>query len=161
MVTFLVFSTQLQGMEKMILPTNELKTVVTTWIKAYENRNLDTMKSLFAASPETFHYGTGTDEMMYGFEGMMQQLSRDWSQSEGAQLKLHGFRAQQVAPTVAWIACELEPVIIISGQKAALPLLRATMVVVKENSGWKIAHSHASWPYSEQAVGQSFPEVKS
>lgn len=147
----------------MILPTspNELKIVVTSWMKAYEERDINTMQTLYSQSPESFHYGTGVDEMIHGFDGMVSQLKRDWSQSKSAQLKLLGFRSQQIAPTVAWIACEMEPVITMNnGQKSSLPALRASLVLVKENGSWKIAHSHGSWPYGEQAEGQSFPEIK-
>lgn len=136
----------------------ELTAVVNDWIKAYETRNKDLICQLFLDSEESFHYGTGKDEKIVGLTGMFKQLERDWSQSESAQLELIEFKYQAFAQTFAWIVCEMIPTIIIAKKAQTLPPLRSTIVVCKIDNRWKIVHTHASWPYSDQLEGQSFPQ---
>ena len=138
---------------------NELKNVVALWTKAYETRDKDLVKKIFIDSKESFHYGTGLDEQIYGLEGMLEQLDRDWKQSESIRIKPTGFRYQYLAEDIAWVACEFIPRVKIGSDEVELPELRSTLVLKKIESNWLIAHTHASWPCSEQKEGDSFPNI--
>jgi len=136
---------------------NKLKNVVEDWKKAYETRDNGLIADLFLDTNSTFHYGTGEDEKIQGQGGMLKQLERDWSQSEEGELEILGFRCEVFREQFAWIACEMVPTITISGQKRTFPPLRSTIVVVMDTGRWKIAHTHASWPFDAQKEGESFP----
>lgn len=136
----------------------KLKKMVNNWIKAYETHDISLIKELFRDSTDSFHYGTGADEKIEGLDGMLKQLERDWSQSEKAQLEMIDFRFESFDSRFAWVTCDMIPTITISGKKHSFPVLRSTIVAILENRKWKIAHSHASWPYQEQKEGQSFPK---
>lgn len=137
--------------------TNQLKSLVHDWIRAYESRDLALVRSLFTDSPMAFHYGTGVDERIAGLSGMLKQFERDWSQSEKGQLELVDFRCESFEDRFGWLTCEVVPTITIAGKAHKFPVLRCSIVAVKSGDNWRIAHSHASWPYSEQKEGESFP----
>ena len=136
---------------------DDLKAVVELWIKGYEQRDKALIKEVMSASPEVFYYGAGVDEHISGLDGMLEQLDRDWRQSQKAEVTMTGFRWQKIFEDCAWVACELQPKIEVEGKALSLPEIRCTIVLVRENKKWKMVHSHASWPYSEQAEGESFP----
>jgi hypothetical protein len=132
-----------------------LKTV-DAWIRAYECRDIEGFKKVLSRSETHVSWGTGKDECYVGLSGFLKCVERDFEQSEGARLKLIS-----VYPIVhenwAWVAAEFEPTVIIKGIEHKLENLRGTFVLAKENGTWVIEHTHASWPYAEQAEGRSFP----
>ncbi len=130
--------------------------LVDEWIKAYETRDLDLFKKILSPSESHISWGTGKDERYIGLSGYLKSLQRDFEQSEGARLKLLS-AYPVVHDSWAWVAAEFEPTVIIKGEAHRLDILRGTLVLAKDNDRWVIEHSHGSWPFAEQAEGQSFP----
>ena len=97
------------------------------------------------------------DEHIHGLSGMMKQLDKDWSQSKEGRLEITDFRCENITEKSAWVACEMKPIIKIGTKEVELPEMRSTLVLVEKEGQWKIAHTHASWPYAEQKEGDSFP----
>ena len=136
----------------------ELAAVVRDWIRAYESRDKALVRQICSDSTKAFHYGTGKDEKIEGLSALLEQLDRDWRQSDKANIELNEVKCQAFDNRFGWIACEMIPSITIAGETHVLPALRGTMVVVKTDAKWKIVHSHVSWPYALQPEGSSFPQ---
>ncbi len=144
----------------MLLITNLIATdappvqLLQDYCNVYEKRDLKKMKKLFAK--KTFSLGTGRDEILNGWSAMEAQLKRDWTQSKTGRIELH----KPIITANNWASCTgTAHITLCNGEKIVWPNLRMSIVVTKENSKWKIAHTHASVPAIDQPEGRSFPSL--
>lgn len=119
----------------------------------YKNRDLPAMLDLCTKNINM--WGSGIDEYRVGLQEVREQLQRDWSQSEKAEIEILSF-----VPTpndALWTAALCKAKVTIDGKEHMFEHLRGTIVIEKENSLWKISHMHASFPDYRNAVNGSFP----
>lgn len=127
--------------------------IFNRFCEGYKNRDLASLLNLF--SKDINMWGSGLDEYRVGLKQSEEQLKRDWSQSEKAEIEIVSF-----VPTPAdalWMAAICNAKITIDGQEHVFEQLRGTLIVQKENGEWKISHMHASFPDYRNAEGGSFP----
>lgn len=136
----------------------EVEHIAAEWIKAYETRDLAKFKAILSSSESHVSWGTGKDERYVGVSGFLEQVRRDFEQSESAKLKILNIYSV-VHEKNAWMAVEIEPSITIDGKAHVLDTLRGTFILVKECGRWVIEHTHGSWPYPKQEEGNSFPSM--
>jgi len=120
---------------------------------AYKQRNLEAVLNLCAKNINM--WGSGLDEYRVGLKQVEEQLKRDWSQSEQAEIEVVSF-----VPTlndVWWAAAICNANITIAGEKHTFEHLRGTIILEREEGAWKIAHMHASFPDYRNAHNGSFP----
>lgn len=157
MLSILIFNFYKERAKQMKLPENQnVENVVADGIKSYETRDLKKFKTIFSPSERHVSWGTGKDERFVGLSHFLEQLKRDFAQSDAAELKIINLYSA-VHEKTAWLAVEIEPTITIKGKVHVLEILRGTFILVKESGRWLIEHTHASWPFPQQDLGNSFP----
>jgi hypothetical protein len=123
--------------------------------ESYKKRDIETLLSLF--TPKSNMWGTGVDEYRIGLKQIEEQLKRDWSQSESAEVVIKSFVPNQQGD--AWAAALGEARITVAGKGHVFPDFRGTITVENQNGSWKILHMHASFPDYRNAEKNSFPET--
>ena len=132
----------------------EVTETLQAYATAYQKKDIKTLSALFA--PEISGFGSGPDEVISNHADFIQHIRRDMSQAnilavEFSDLKIFG------DGRVAWATSTSTFIFTINGtKKQALPG-RSTMVFRNTGNRWVIVQLHFSLPYTEQAVGQSFP----
>ena len=153
---------QLSLFEKTVL---DLKLFMKKWFKAYEDKNEIFFKNLY--TQDSYHFGTGKDEILYGDKEIQKQLKRDWSQIHSCTFQTQHMNIRPMhflhnGPyNSAWVTCETIPIVTnLQSETHKLELLRCTFVLSRLStvqSHWQVAHSHVSWAHSTQEDGQSYP----
>ena len=133
-----------------------VKAILDQMTKAYAQRDMDLLLSVFAPDPDVVMYGTGADEKRVGLSEIEAQAERDWSQSEATRMTF-GWTSVSAAGPVAWVAADSVFHLEGDGQRFDLPA-RLTAVLEKRDEEWLIAQAHFSFPASGQGEGASFPE---
>jgi ketosteroid isomerase-like protein len=100
-------------------------------------------------------WGSGIDEYRVGLKQVEEQLNRDWSQSEKAEIEVVSFISTPA--DALWAAALCNAKITIDGNEHVFEQLRGTIVIEKENDTWNISHMHASFPDYRNAENGSFP----
>jgi len=117
---------------------------VRQFASAFTMRDIDLIKSTFAADEDIALIGTGEDEKRLGWEAIRQLMERDWQQSESASMEF-GSHIVSSAGTVAWVIADVTVKAKAGDQDIALSL-RGTAVLENQASGWHIQQFHLSAP---------------
>jgi len=131
---------------------SEVMITLERFIKAYHDKNLDAMLTLFAPDPDVVFYGNGEDEKSIGVVGIREQAEHDWSQSASVSLEIQ-WSSVSSAGTVAWIAADIEIRAGVGGIEMTMPA-RLTTVLEKRGSAWLFVQWHTSLPTIEQPAAQ-------
>jgi ketosteroid isomerase-like protein len=123
--------------------------------EVYARRDKEGFMALLVPDADVFLYGTGADEKRQGLAEIQAQAERDWSQTEASSVEF-GWHLVSAAGQVAWVATDMAFKASIGGQEMTLPG-RLTAVLEQRDGQWLIAQSHFSFPWAEQAEGESFP----
>lgn len=134
---------------------NQAERLFKTFCEGYKARDLSGLLNLFTKN--TNMWGSGLDEYRVGLRQVKEQLERDWGQSDASEIRIISF-----VPTgmdALWAAAICEAKITIDGKEHIFEHLRGTILIEQEESVWKIAHMHASFPDYRNAEGTSFPSL--
>jgi ketosteroid isomerase-like protein len=129
------------------------KQLLKEFCDAYKNRDLETVLSLFTKNINM--WGSGLDEYRVGLKEVEEQVKRDWSQSEKAEIEIVSF--VPTSPEALWAAAICNAKITIDGREHIFEQLRGTITIEKENGVFKISHMHASFPDYRNPENGSFP----
>lgn len=121
---------------------------------AYAKRDLNAFIECFASESDILLYGTGADEKRMGFEQIIAQVQRDWSQTETAEMSFDWTLISGVGE-VAWVAADGKFSFRSENRDMNFPV-RITFVLVRRDGRWTIVQAHFSLPAFEQEEGQSF-----
>ncbi len=125
--------------------------------KAYENRDLNAVLSLYSEDDGVIVYGSGADEKRVGLKEIRKQVERDFEQSESVSVKVE-WSSVSSAGSIAWVAADISMIVKHEERKMRLPA-RFTGVLEKRKERWYWMQSHFSLPASGQAEGESFPQT--
>jgi ketosteroid isomerase-like protein len=118
-----------------------------SFIKAYQDKDLEGILKLFAQDPDVVFYGNGEDEKSIGVAGIRDQAEHDWSQSAAVSLEIK-WSSISSAGSVAWVAADIEIHAGVGGMEMSLPA-RLTAVLEKRGSEWFFMQWHTSLPTVE------------
>jgi len=118
--------------------------VIDRFFEAYSSRRLEACMDCFSSSGDVFAYGSARGEKRIGLEAIRLQLEQDWAQSQDTQLRVN-WRKVDEAGVVSWIAADVIGNTKISGNEMEIEA-RATFVLRREGSDWKIVQMHFSLP---------------
>lgn len=134
----------------------EVMEMLNKYAKAYADKDIDAMMSLFLDDPDTVAIGTGTDEWVHGCGELREGFKRDFAQADNIQVKFEKITIQS-AGNVAWLSALMTMYAVVSGKEVLLSG-RLSMVLENKDNEWLFTHLHFSLPANEQEVGHSFPE---
>lgn len=138
----------------MKLPTtNQAEKLFLQFCEAYNSRDLPALLSLLTADATV--WGSGVDEYRTGLAEIEQQLRRDWSQSQQAEISVLSF-----VPTeneALWAAGLCQVRLLIDDQELFFDHFRGTIVIEKNQKKPKIVFMHASFPDARNPENNSFP----
>ncbi len=120
---------------------------------AYNGRNITALLKLFTKDCNV--WGTGIDEYRVGLKALEEQMQRDWSQSDKAEV--HIVSLVPSSKDATWAAGVCKALVTIEGKEHVFNDFRGTIVIHKENGDWKISHMHTSFPDYRHGAGESFP----
>ena len=135
------------------LAMNPAQVLFAKFCEAYKKRHLPDILNLFSQNINM--WGSGIDEYRVGLKEVSEQLQRDFSQSEKAEIEVVSF--VPVAANAPWAAAQCTAKITLNGTEHLFEHLRGTVIVEKEKGEWKISHMHASFPDYRNAENASFP----
>ena len=133
----------------------EVMVVWSKFLKAYTERDIDSLLATMSSDNSVVALGTGSDESRVGLDRIKTQIERDWAQSEAAVIEM-AWSQVSAAGNVAWIASEGVLKAKIGGKKTDFPC-RFSAVLQKQNYKWLLMQTHFSFIEAGQAVGESFP----
>lgn len=126
------------------------------YFDAYTQRNWDKMISLFANNFTMF--GTGIDEFSRSTPETLTFFKREFSQLPSTvSYNINGMEVFKTSPTTAYITVLMDMKISAGDEIINCKNNRSTVIMVKEDERWKIAHGHWSQPAEGQDVGDSVP----
>jgi ketosteroid isomerase-like protein len=130
----------------------DVMAALNSFMKAYQDKNLEGIIALFAPDPDVVFYGNGEDEKSIGVSGIREQAEHDWSQSASVTLEVK-WSSVSSAGSVAWVASDIVIHAGISGMDMTIPA-RLTAVLEKRGRDWLFLQWHTSLPTVEQQVDQ-------
>lgn len=137
-------------------PNKEIVDAFLDYFDAYSNRNWKRMISRF--SKHTTMLGTGIDEVGRSTAETTSFFEREFSQSpENIKYTIASINAHKVSETTAYLIVLMDMVIAVGQETFDCQNNRSTIVMVKEEGVWKLAHGHWSQPAEGQDVGDSIP----
>jgi ketosteroid isomerase-like protein len=134
------------------------KEVMVAWLKfleAYSARDIDSILAMISSDPAAISLGTGVDERRIGLKEIKDQVIRDWTQSEAANIEITWSQVS-AAGAVAWIASDGIFKAKISGKNVDFPC-RLSAVFQKQKDKWLMMQLHLSFIEAGQIAGESFP----
>ena len=135
---------------------NEILSILDGYSKYYLNKDLDGLISLFVSDPDLVAIGTGADEWVKGRDQLRNGFIRDLSQADDIQMIFDKLTISSLGEVV-WVSGALTMHASIDGSEVIMPG-RATMVLIKTDTGWLFTHLHYSVPAEKQENGESWPE---
>jgi ketosteroid isomerase-like protein len=129
--------------------------VLDNMAKAYKEKNMDLMMSLFSPDPDTILIGSGIDEKRTGPKEIREQFERDWEQSEDNEFVAIN-PLVFLSGSFAWIYTDIKIQSQIIGATQSYEL-RFSLVLEKVDDEYLIRHSHISFPCAWQPEGESYP----
>ena len=139
------------SMAKPVGKTSPAVALVIDYLESYCNQDLAGALRSFS-DKGMLSWGTGHDERFSTKSEIHVQLVRDFAQIEGMRFEYRHIEERDIDGVII-VLMELIPIATKSGEEHRLPVMRSTVVV---HQG-KMIHTHASWPYSTQPAGHSFP----
>ena len=133
----------------------EIMARLQAFADAWARHDTDAVLGLFGADPDIVVIGSGSDERRLGRAELLEQLRRDWAQSEAVSVTF-GWHLVSASGPVAWVAADLIVHATIAGKHESFAG-RLTAVFEKRRGDWKWMQSHFSLPAIEQAKGESVP----
>lgn len=136
----------------------EILDLLNEYAEAYVVNDTDRIISDIAPDPDVVFIGTGSDEWIEGRENVRKGMERDLAQADSVRLDFHDIKVSSAGP-VAWASCQLT-VNVVSGGEQATFNSRFTATFERRDGKWLFVQSHNSLPWSEQEIGQSFPDAQ-
>lgn len=133
----------------------EIRSVVYRMAERYGAMDTDGVLATFVADGGALVVGTGADEVRFGHEELRRQIDRDLSEVESLSVGMEHLRVS-VFGDAAFTFADAVMSVRIGGESLRFPM-RWTLGLVRTADGWRIAQSHASVPWTDQAPGRSFP----
>lgn len=137
-------------------PNKEIVDSFLDYFDAYANRDWERMTSRF--SEHTTMLGTGIDEVGYNTAETISFFEREFRQSpEKMKYSISCINAHKTSETTAYLTVLMDIDINMGQAIINYHNNRSTIVMVKEDGIWKLAHGHWSQPAEGQDVGDSVP----
>lgn len=126
------------------------------YFDAYTQRNWDQMVSRF--SQEFSMFGTGIDEYSTSTSETLAFYKREFDQSPSIiEYEIKRIEVFLTSSTSAYLTVLMDMKISTQDETINCMNNRSTVIMVKEEEDWKIAHGHWSQPAEGQDVGDSIP----
>lgn len=122
----------------------------------YSARDCNGLLSI--TSPAFIGLGSGPDENVFSAEELRTSLNRDFSQCDDIEMKFSKLHIREDI-RAAWMLANCT-ITARTGGKVITMAGRMTGVFRRTTSGWMIAQTHFSMPYSGQEPGHSFPVTR-
>jgi hypothetical protein len=118
--------------------------IIKAFFVAYTRRDIEACMACFDSGPEIFAFGSGPGEKRSGSEAIRQQLLADWAQTKEARLADTWLEVHRDA-AVSWVASDVA-VHVVTAEGAQDLAARATFVLRRRASRWRIVQMHFSLP---------------
>ncbi|HZJ74880.1 MAG TPA: ATP-binding protein, partial [Perlabentimonas sp.] len=126
------------------------------YFDAYTSRDWDRMTSRFSKNMTMF--GTGIDEAGNNAAETISFFKREFSQSpESIKYTINSISTHKISETTAYLTVLMDMFISMGQEVINCHNNRSTIIMVKEDGIWKLAHGHWSQPAEGQEVGGSIP----
>jgi len=135
--------------------SSEVMEMLNRYARAYSNKDIEAMMSLFSPDDDFVAIGTGKDEWIQGPDQLKKGFERDFSQADNIELSFEKITISN-AGRISWLSAFMIMNAEISGGDAIL-CGRLSMVLEKRHDQWFITHIHFSIPAIEQHEGYSYP----
>lgn len=139
--------------------SNERQAIISAYLEyfdAYTQRDWDKMVTMFAQ--EFTMFGTGVDEHSTSTTNTLSFYQREFTQSPNPiDYNITGIEVFRTSPTSAYLTVTMDMKIWAGQEVIDCKNNRSTVIMVKEDEHWKIAHGHWSQPAEGQDVGDSVP----
>lgn len=122
---------------------------------AYCAKDLGRLMNLFVDGDNISLIGTGSDELCSGKQEVASVFERNFQEAT-ATLFEWGWRDIAVHGNMATVAVALNIHLTAGGEKLVIPI-RWTVSMIKNGSGWKWVHRHASAAAGSQEEGAAYP----
>jgi len=133
----------------------EIRSVVYRMAERYGAMDTDGVLATFVDEGDILVVGTGADEVRFGREELRRQIDRDLSEVETLSVGMEHLSVSVFGETAFTFADAVMSVGM--GEETLRFPMRWTLGLVQSEDGWRIAQSHASVPWVDQAPGRSFP----
>ncbi|MCX8037456.1 MAG: nuclear transport factor 2 family protein [Candidatus Sumerlaeia bacterium] len=135
----------------------ELRQALLHYLECYlVKRDISLTLALF--TPLATGYGTGIDEIAYDFSTLGKLYLRDISQApDSVQYTITNSHFYSPADNLGIVSCELNFRAIVLQQEVKLNGLRLSLMFVKTEGKWLIAHMHISLPTTAHEAGEAYP----
>jgi len=135
---------------------SEIMEVLNKYAKAYSDKDINTMMSLFVDDSDFVAIGTGKDEWIQGYNQLKTGFKRDFSQADNIKIAFEKITISN-AGNVSWVSAIMTMNAEVSGGVAVL-CGRLSMILEKRENKWLLTHIHFSLPATEQEEGYSYPD---
>ena len=134
----------------------EILNAYLDYFDAYSKRQWERMVLRFAK--EFTMFGTGIDERSRTTEDTLAFYKREFLQSpSNIDHSINTIEVFLTSPTSAYLTVVMDMQIKLKNEQIECKSNRSTVIMVKEEGDWKIAHGHWSQPAEGQDVGDSIP----
>lgn len=138
--------------------TEQAVAALERFLEAEARRDLAAVVEMFA--PAMCAFGTGPDEMVLRLDEMKVMLARQFAElTAPMESKLEVLRTVELGEH----ACAIMGIVTLriflpAGEETMV--VRMTFVMHREAAAWRVAHLHASMPWTMQREGESFPNYE-
>ncbi len=127
---------------------SEIMEVLNEYAKAYLDKDIESMMSLFVDNSDFVAIGTGKDEWINGHKQLEKGFRRDFSQTDNIEIVFEKVTISNNG-RISWLSAIMIINAEISGEEVILSG-RLSMVLEKREDQWLITHIHFSLPAMEQ-----------
>ncbi|MGW1729216.1 nuclear transport factor 2 family protein [Streptomyces sp. NPDC002306] len=139
----------------------EIKGVCLQFLKAYENRNLDTLSRIINNSEDLVVLGTHKDLHFFGWSAFRTSLTNQFSVISETRIRITDFHCRTLArETTACATLITDYHGKISGRDVCLIGLRLTLSLEKEEDSWRILQIHWSAPQNGSLLNPEHSEMR-
>ncbi len=124
----------------------EIGNMLTTYARAYERKDLDTIMSLVAENPVPIFVDARTDGRNVGLEEIRAGYAADFARFQSAKVDFTWLAVESKGP-VAWFASEWVADVDTGNGRVTVPA-RWTAVLRKKGGKWLFVQSHFSYTRS-------------
>lgn len=126
--------------------------------RAYRERDLTALMACLARSADVTALGTSIDEKCIGRDAVEAQFVRDWEQYDEASF-VPGWTSVTVRGDVAWAVSDMD-LAFRAGDASGAMAGRSTIIAVREDDSWRVAHWHLSAPAPQDEEESSTADTR-
>lgn len=131
----------------------EVKSVLNSYWKYYDEKDLESMMGLFAEDSDSIFIGTDEDEFIQGFDELKRGFKRDFERADSIKVNFGPLTVFK-SGSVAWVVGTMQMLMQKQDRKTELNG-RLTFILEKNKDKWLITHLHYSVPSAFQEAVQS------